>query len=210
MEYLISSTIGFILGSFPSAYILLKLKKGIDITEQGSGNVGAMNSFEVTNSKVIGIAVFVIDFLKGAGSVLIPSLIFPNEFIFPALSLLFAVFSHCYNPWLQFKGGRGLSTAAGGAVLLFPFLLAVWAVLWVIFYLMRKDIIFANISSTVFSILIVFGTSEIAIKYAFPKPDSISGLILVSVAILLIIFIKHIEPLKEFISEQKNNWKITK
>jgi glycerol-3-phosphate acyltransferase PlsY len=210
MEYLISSTIGYILGSFPSAYILLKLKKGIDITEKGSGNVGAMNSYEVTNSKLIGISVFLVDFLKGAGSVLIPSLIFPNEFIFPALSLLFAVFTHCYNPWLQFKGGRGLSTAAGGAVLLFPFLLAVWAVLWVIFYLMRKDIIFANISSTVFSILIVFGTSEIAIKYAFPKPDSISGLILVSVAILLIIFIKHIEPLKEFISEQKNNWKITK
>jgi glycerol-3-phosphate acyltransferase PlsY len=210
MEYLISSTIGYILGSFPSAYILLKLKKGIDITEKGSGNVGAMNSYEVTNSKLIGISVFLVDFLKGAGSVLIPSLIFPNEFIFPALSLLFAVFTHCYNPWLQFKGGRGLSTAAGGAVLLFPFLLAVWAVLWVIFYLMRKDIIFANIGSTVFSILIVFGTSEIAIKYAFPKPDSISGLILVSVAILLIIFIKHIEPLKEFISEQKNNWKITK
>jgi len=210
MEYLINSIIGYALGSFPSAYIFLKRSKGIDITEKGSGNVGAMNSFEVSNSKLIGFFVFLADFSKGIGSVLIPSLIFPNEFIFPAISLLFAVFSHCYNPWLQFKGGRGLSTAAGGAALLFPFLLAVWAILWAIFYLMRKDIIFANISSTIFSILVVFGTSEIAIKYAYPKPESTSGLILVSVAILIIIFIKHIEPLNKFILEQKNNWKITK
>ena len=169
-----------------------------------------MNSFEVTNSKVIGIAVFIIDFLKGVGSVLIPTLIFPNEFILPALSLLFAVFSHCYNPWLKFKGGRGLSTAAGGATLLFPYLLVVWTILWVIFYLMKKDIIFANISSTVFSLLIVFGTSEIAVKYAYPDPVNSSNLILISSAVLLLIFIKHIEPLKELIVNEKNKWKMKK
>jgi acyl phosphate:glycerol-3-phosphate acyltransferase len=210
MEYLISSIIGYALGSIPSAYILLKRIKGIDVTKKGSGNVGAMNSFEVSNSKLIGYFVFLLDFSKGIGSVLVPTLIFSNEFIYPALSLLFAVFSHCYNPWLKFKGGRGLSTAAGGAAVLFPFLLAVWAILWVIFYLMRKDIIFANISSTVFSLLVVFGTSEIAVKYAYPKPDSVSALILASCAILILIFIRHIEPLKELISEEKNKWKIKK
>lgn len=208
MEYLFSSIIGYLLGSFPTAYIFLKKTKRIDITTEGSGNVGAMNSFEVSNSKIIGFSVFFVDFLKGIGSVLVPTILFPNEFIFPAISLLFAVFSHCYNPWLSFKGGRGLSTAAGGAAFLFPFLLAVWAVLWVIFYLMRKDIIFANISSTVFSVLVVFGTLDIAIKYAYPQPESVSGLILVSTAVLIIIFIRHIEPLKELIAEQKNNWKI--
>jgi glycerol-3-phosphate acyltransferase PlsY len=207
MLYLISSVIGYMLGSFPSAYILLKKAKGIDVTKEGSGNVGAMNSFEVTNSKVIGYSVFLIDFMKGVASVIIPSLIFPGEFIYPAISLLFAVFSHCYNPWLNFKGGRGLSTAAGGAAVLFPFLLGVWAVLWVIFYLMRKGIIFANISATVISLFVVFGTSKIAAEYAYPQPESVSVLVLISTSVLIVIFIKHIEPLKEFISEQKNKWK---
>ena len=110
-----SSIIGFLLGSFPTGFIFLKKAKGVDITKEGSGNVGAMNSFEVSNSKLIGYSVFLIDFLKGSASVLIPSFLFPDQFIFPAISLLFAVFSHCYNPWLNFKGGRGLSTAAGGA-----------------------------------------------------------------------------------------------
>ncbi|HSW54781.1 MAG TPA: glycerol-3-phosphate acyltransferase [Ignavibacteriaceae bacterium] len=210
MEYLISSTIGYLLGSFPSAYILLKKTKGTDITKEGSGNVGAMNSFEVTNSKLIGISVFLLDFLKGIASVLIPKFIFPDEFIYPAMSLLFAVFSHCYNPWLNFKGGRGLSTAAGGAAFLFPFLLGVWAVLWAIVYVMRKNIILANISSTVLSLFVVFGTSDIAVEYAFPQPVNSGLLLLVSSAVLIIIFIKHIEPLKELIAELKNNWKIKK
>ncbi|MDH3268345.1 MAG: glycerol-3-phosphate acyltransferase [Ignavibacteria bacterium] len=210
MEYLLSSIIGYLLGSFPSAYIFMKKAKGIDITKEGSGNVGAMNSFEISKSKVIGYSVFLVDFLKGAASVLIPAFLFPDQFIYPAISLLFAVFSHCYNPWLNFKGGRGLSTAAGGAAFLFPFLLGVWAVLWVIFYMMRKGIIFANISSTIFAVLVLFGTSKIAVKYAYPQPESISALMLISTAVLIIIFIRHIEPLREFISEQKNNWKIKK
>jgi len=210
MEYLISSTIGYLLGSFPSAYIFLKKAKGMDITKEGSGNVGAMNSFEVSNSKLIGYSVFLVDFLKGAASVLIPSFIFPDQFIYPAMSLLFAVFSHCYNPWINFNGGRGLSTAAGGAAFLLPFLLGVWAVLWVIFYMMRKGILFANISSTIFSLLILYGTSKIAVKYAYPQPESISALILISTAVLIIIFIRHIEPLREFISDQKSKWKVKK
>jgi len=172
--------------------------------------VGAMNSFEVTNSKLIGISVFLIDFLKGLAATLIPVLLFPNEFIYPALSLLFAVFSHCYNPWIKLKGGRGLATAAGGAAFMFPFLLIVWSVLWVIIYVMRKDILLANISSTVFSLFVIFGTSDIAVKYAFPRPVNLGVLLLVSCAVLIIIFIKHIEPLKELIAEQKNNWKLKK
>jgi len=208
MEYLISSTIGYLLGSFPSAYILLKKTRGTDITKEGSGNVGAMNSFEVTNSKLIGISVFLIDFLKGFGSTLIPVLLFPNEFIYPALSLLFAVFSHCYNPWINFKGGRGLATAAGGAAFMFPFLLIVWSALWAIFYVMRKNIILANISSTILSLFVVFVTSNIAVKFAYPKPVNLGVLLLVSSAVLVIIFIKHVEPLKELISELKTNRKI--
>jgi glycerol-3-phosphate acyltransferase PlsY len=210
MEYLISSLIGYLFGSFPTAYIFLKKSKGMDITKEGSGNVGAMNSFEVSNSKVIGYSVFLVDFLKGSASVIIPSFLFPDQFIYPAISFLFAVFSHCYNPWLNFKGGRGLSTAAGGAAFLFPFLLGVWAVLWVIFYMMRKGILFANINSTIFSLLILYGTSKIAVKYAYPQPESISALMLISTAVLIIIFIRHIEPLREFISDQKSKWKVKK
>ena len=55
MNYFLSVVIGYILGSFPTAYLILKQAKGIDITGQGSGNVGAYNSFEVSKSKIDGL-----------------------------------------------------------------------------------------------------------------------------------------------------------
>ena len=84
MEYLLSSIIGYLFGSIPTAYLLLKRTRGIDITNAGTGNVGAMNSYEVTNSKSIGIIVLLIDFLKG----MIPALGFYYllaKFIFDSL-----------------------------------------------------------------------------------------------------------------------------
>lgn len=204
MQYLISSVIGYLLGSIPTAYILLKSRKGIDITKSGSGNVGAMNSYEVTSSKGIGVIVLIIDFLKGLLSVYLVTLIYPDNFVLPALSLVFAILSHCYNPWIEFKGGRGLATAAGGTMILFPILLAYWVTLWVIFYLFKKDILIGNIAATILSLLLLFNTSNIAIKYAFPQPESESEIILFTVSALLIILIKHIEPLKEIILRIKN------
>lgn len=178
-------------------------KKGIDITAVGSGNVGAMNTYEISKSKSTGLIVFAVDFIKGLLSVQIIKWIFPNEFIFPSLSILFAVFSHCFNPWINFKGGRGLATAAGGTITLFPYLLFSWIMIWVISFLYKKDILLSNILATSLSLFIILGKPEIAFKYVFPQPKSIETMILFSVAGLLIIFIKHIEPLKEIIQTYK-------
>lgn len=210
MDYLFSSLIGYLLGSFPTAYLIVKKSSNVDITREGSGSVGAFNSFEISKSKLVGFSVFLLDFLKGAASVITPMLIFPAEFGYPALGLLFSVFSHCFNPWLQFKGGRGLATAAGGAIIIFPLLLVLWCVLWVIFYLMKKNIHFANISSTIFSLLVVFGISDIAVKYAFPQPVYESTLMMICSSVLILIFVRHIEPLKQYLVEQKSNLKLKK
>ena len=202
MEYFFSAIIGFLLGSIPTGYLILKRSKGIDITNTGSGNVGAMNSYEITNSKKIGLLVLLIDFLKGSISAILPKILFEDIFILPALALLLAIFSHCFNPWINFKGGRGLATAAGGTFFLFPFLLVVWITLWILTYIIKKDILFANIFATVFSIIAILITNGFSIKYAYPTPATPGELVLLSTSGLLIIFIKHIEPLKEFLSKK--------
>jgi glycerol-3-phosphate acyltransferase PlsY len=203
MEYLLSSIIGYLFGSIPTAYLLLKLTKGIDITNAGTGNVGAMNSYEVTNSKSIGIMVLVVDFLKGMIPVVVVLYLLENSFFIASLSVLFAIFSHCFNPWLGFKGGRGLATAAGGSAIIFPFLPIAWIVFWILIYLIKKDIHIANIFATVLSLLSVLGLHEYIIQYASPQPVLVNELLLFNSAGLLIIFIKHIEPLKEIISNRK-------
>lgn len=207
MTYIISIVIGYLFGSIPTAYILLKKKKGIDITKTGSGNVGAMNSFEVTRSKLIGIVVLIVDFLKGFISVYLIILMYPENFALPAIALIFAIFSHCFNPWIEFKGGRGLATAAGGTALLFPYFLIVWIILWLIFYALKKDILIGNIAATVLSLFLIANTSEIAIKYTYPKAQSENELILFVLSGLTIIFIKHIQPLTEIIIQIKKSGK---
>lgn len=204
MEYFVSTIIGYLLGSFPTAYLLIKKTKGIDITKNGSGNVGAYNSFRVTKSKFIGLIVFLIDFFKGAASALILIFLFPDSFTYAALAVFFAVLSHCFNPWLRFNGGRGLATAAGGAAIVFPYLLVVWCILWVIFYLMRKNILFSNIGATILALLLVYNTVDVGIKYTYPKTDNLSSLIFVSTSVLVLVFIKHIDPLKELMYKQKS------
>jgi glycerol-3-phosphate acyltransferase PlsY len=205
MEYLLSSIIGYLFGSIPTAFLVLKRSRGIDILNAGTGNVGAMNSYEVTNSKKIGILVLTIDFLKGFLSVFIAKILFNDIFIYPALALLFAIFSHCFNPWINFKGGRGLATAAGGAFLLFPYLLVIWIILWILVYIVKKDILIANIFATILSLIIIFLTQNFALNYAFGVNIATGELMFLSTSGLLIIFIKHIEPLKEIISRKTEN-----
>jgi glycerol-3-phosphate acyltransferase PlsY len=207
MEYLVSSIVGLLLGSIPSAYLIVRISSGVNILESGSGNAGAFNSYEVSNSKLVGLFVLIADAAKGSLAVLVTLIIFPNIFLTAGLALLFAVFSHCFNPWFSFRGGRGLATAAGGAGLLIPYLLVVWAILWVIFYLMKKDIHLSNITATIMSLLLLFATVELAIKYTFFISGNIPEVILLSTSVLLIIFIKHIEPLRELMSKVKSKGK---
>jgi len=204
MNYILSAIIGYLLGSLPTAYLLLKKTHNLDVTETGSGNAGAMNSFEITNSKVVGLVVLVIDALKGLLSVYLCLLIFPLNFIYPALALFFAVFSHCFNPWLNFKGGRGLATAAGGAALLSPLILISWGALWVLLFLLKKDILIANVGATILTIFFALSSIDLIFNYTYPTPDSYGTLVLFSSGLLTIIFIKHIEPLKEIIYNFKN------
>jgi glycerol-3-phosphate acyltransferase PlsY len=203
MNYLICVIIGYALGSIPTGYLVLRKAKGIDIRSTGTGNVGAMNSYEITNSKIIGFLVLLIDALKGLLSVYLPVLIFRGEFVYPAIALIFAVFSHCYNPWLGFKGGRGLATALGGTILLFPFLPIIWLTLWVCIYAIKKDILIGNIWATILSLIIVLAANNIDFYYSFPRAGSMALLMLFNTALLLLIFIKHIDPLIEIINNSK-------
>jgi glycerol-3-phosphate acyltransferase PlsY len=203
MQYLVSCLIGYLLGSIPTAFIILKKVKGIDITSTGTGNVGAMNSYEVTDSKSLGFLVFAIDFIKGGLSVIIVLYFVQTSFVMAGMSLVFAIFSHCFNPWIKFKGGRGLATAAGGTSIIFPFLFVSWVVLWILTYLIKKDILIANILATIFSFVLTLIFYNQVIVYAYPNPITVNELIFFTSSLLLIIFIKHIEPLKEIISNKQ-------
>jgi glycerol-3-phosphate acyltransferase PlsY len=135
---------GYLIGSIPSAFLLVRRQAGVDIRSVGSGNVGGFNAYTVTNSRWIGIAVGVLDALKGVAAVLLAGWLTEWNFWMQSTGLIAALIGHNYPVWLKFKGGRGLATAAGGSLLLgVPGFLA-WGVVWVIVYKVTKDILRGN------------------------------------------------------------------
>ncbi len=167
MSVILSVIIGYLIGSFPTGYILLKKYHSLDIIDTGSGNVGALNSYRVSRSILTGIVVFVIDFMKGFVSVLIIKIIYGNVFILLITSLAAAVLAHCYSPWIKFKGGRGLATAAGGGTIISIPIMVLWISVWAILFLLKRNIHFANIGAiivTILTLLIPSGLKELLSK----------------------------------------------
>lgn len=103
----------YFLGSIPTAYILGKLLKGIDIRQHGSGNVGATNAFRILG-KSAGIIVLLIDILKGFLAVVVVGNVFDFDQVFLRILLgVVVVIGHNWTIFLQFKGGKGIATSLG-------------------------------------------------------------------------------------------------
>lgn len=147
LPYLLSFFGGYLVGSFPTGYLLVKRKSEIDITKAGSGNVGAFNASVVTGSRLTGIMVGLIDGFKGL--VVVAALQFLTKgFWLPACGLIAAILGHNYPVWLKFKGGRGLATACGGLFGIGLSYILVWCTIWAIMKWQRQTILGANLIAT--------------------------------------------------------------
>ncbi len=114
--------VSYLIGSIPTSIIAGRLLKGIDIRDFGSGNAGGTNAFRVLGWKT-GLTVTILDIVKGAVAAISVVVFFESHPIGPlpdinpvALRLiagLSAVFGHVFTVFAGFKGGKGVSTAAG-------------------------------------------------------------------------------------------------
>ena len=143
-----SCIICYLFGSIPNGYWLVKYYYRKDIRNEGSGNVGTMNAFTVSQSKKMGIAVLILDFLKGLIPVLMMLYLFNFGYYFILISSIFIVVGHNYPVWLGFKGGRGLAAAAGIFIVLNFGFLVTWCLVWGLFFKFKKDILVSNVVAT--------------------------------------------------------------
>jgi len=114
---------GYLLGSFPSAYIAGRLVKGRDIRRVGGGNVGTLNTLREVGF-VPGLLVFVADAAKGALAILVAKWLGVNE-IAIFIAGLASVAGHSWPVFLRFKGGRGGATGYGIFLALAPLAAAI-------------------------------------------------------------------------------------
>jgi len=127
----------YLVGSLPSAYLLVKWTTRVDIRTIGSGNVGATNALR-TAGPLAGVVVLLIDILKGwlAAAVIPRWILGPPS---PALALgcgLAAVLGHVFPCFLRFRGGKGVATTlgalGGSAPLIAGIVVATWGVVFLL------------------------------------------------------------------------------
>lgn len=119
-----SVALAFALGSLPFAVIVSRLFFRTDVRQHGSGNPGATNVLR-TFGVPAGIGVLLLDFAKGSAAVVVArSLSAPlagdaRDLILVAAGMA-AIAGHSFSPFIGFRGGKGVATAAGTVLVLMP------------------------------------------------------------------------------------------
>jgi glycerol-3-phosphate acyltransferase PlsY len=124
LAIIIAIVAAYLLGSFPTAYLMGRLRKGIDIRTVGSHNMGAMNSIYNVGF-IYGVIVLLFDVGKGFAAVALGHWLGQQSGISWYLYLSMAagavaVLGHNYPVWLKFKGGKGGATVIGAILYFIP------------------------------------------------------------------------------------------
>jgi len=119
--------LGYLVGSFPTAILTGKIVRGwdFDIRHEGSGNAGGTNVFRVLGWQA-GLIVTLVDVFKGVVATLWVSQWQPfgtsyiDTTVMPILTGLAAVCGHIWTVFANFRGGKGVGTAGGMIIALYP------------------------------------------------------------------------------------------
>jgi glycerol-3-phosphate acyltransferase PlsY len=143
MSLLISLLIAYILGSIPFGLLIGRFWLGLDVRQQGSGNIGMTNVMRV-GGKLPGALTFALDFGKAWLAVIIAKVLLTGESMpVPALGLLmlvgaFAILGHVFPVFLRFKGGKGISCQIGTLLAIY-YPLALFAMgTWLLVFFWKK------------------------------------------------------------------------
>ena len=179
------AAISYLLGSIPFGYLLVRVFRGEDVRQSGSGNIGATNVSR--KSPTLGGLTLLLDAAKGFCAVQIavyaglgPSDVRLQRMM--ACSALLAIIGHMFPVWLGFHGGKGVATALGAFLRFAPQAVLVAVILFVVIVAISRRISLGSIVTAA-----LFPSTVWALK---TSKDPIV-LALIGVACLLIIARHH-------------------
>ncbi len=153
LNLLVIIVLAYLVGSIPTSIITGKLLKGIDIREHGSGNAGATNVFRVLGWKP-GVFVMLVDIFKGfAATFWLSRIAFAPMPVSHDLVLIItgcaAIFGHIWTIFAKFRGGKGVGTAAGMLIALYPVALLICLAVFALVFVFSKIVSLSSISAAV-------------------------------------------------------------
>jgi glycerol-3-phosphate acyltransferase PlsY len=115
---IVSIIVGYLLGSIPTAYVISRMRKGVDIRDIGSRNMGGANVMREIGTHE-GVLVGLFDIAKGAGAILIAQALNISE-LWVLGSGFAALVGHNFPLFAGLRGGRGSATVIGIFLVLAP------------------------------------------------------------------------------------------
>jgi glycerol-3-phosphate acyltransferase PlsY len=120
----------YLIGAFPTSYVVARVTRGIDLREHGSGNLGATNAYRVLGWKAA-LPIFIVDIAKGW---------FPAAYFATwdgqssgAWALAYgsaSIIGHVFSIYVRLRGGKGVATSGGVLLALAPFAMLSAFALW--------------------------------------------------------------------------------
>ncbi len=192
----------YLLGSIPTSIIVGRLFFKLDIREHGSGNAGATNAFRVLGPAA-GTACIIVDVGKGAAAVLIAGLL-PTAPIAPVVVKLLAgaaaVAGHMWTIFAQFRGGKGVGTAAGMLLAIYPVSLLIAVGVFLIVAVATGYVSLGSISGAVAFPVIAVILSATGAREIQPT------LLIVAIPIALLIVYRHRTNIRRLLRGEENRF----
>ena len=172
---------GYLLGSIPFGYLLVRARSGRDVRAIGSGNIGATNVARAAGWST-GVATLILDLAKGALAVWLAGHFSDGNIRIMMFAGLAALLGHIFPVWLKFSGGKGVATALGVFLMIsWPAVAAAIAV-FAIVVLFWRYVSLASVSAAAALPLLVY--LLYAPGHAPPTPVT-AGTLLASVLIIV-------------------------
>ena len=213
---LLIAAASYLLGSIPFGYVLVRVFRGEDVRQSGSGNIGATNVSR--KSPALGILTLVLDALKGSAAVVLGMILSPPLFeripithipwreVLPAstspqlatwaaLAALCAILGHMYPVWLKFRGGKGVATGLGAFAMIAPQAVLCAAAIFIIIVLLFRYVSLGSIVAVA-----LFPTLTWTLREFGQKWQALAFISLSSLAIV----VKHHENIHRLLTGKEN------
>ena len=152
----------YLLGSIPFGYLLVRIFRGEDVRQSGSGNIGATNVSR--KSPVLGVVTLLLDALKGTAAVGLTYRLSggmaggDKPILAMSVAAQFAVLGHMFPVWLKFRGGKGVATGLGSFIVIAPKAVVAAAGVFVVVVVISRYVSLGSILAVASFLLFVIGT----------------------------------------------------
>ena len=174
----------YLVGGIPFGLLLAKKFAGVDVKASGSKSIGATNVLRVVKerdpklAKKLGAATLALDAIKGVVVLVVAYFAGLSEATLWGIAVL-AVLGHCFSPYLNFEGGKGIATGMGVMMFMLPFETLIALLVWGV---AAKTIRISSISS-------LSGVAALLIASFIIHPEMAHAPV---VFIVFILYYKHI------------------